>query len=368
MQESLFNSKITLSTPTGLSPVKVDITKTEMGVEIRLIDTSNIFSLWTYTLTSSDFYILKRDQDILVDYDRFIQVLVNLFHGVSTARYSAVFNEGLLKFIENTEFRNIVKLELKFSKPEESQYRRYLGDIISRMESDNVKLIKENSLLRDRCRNGDRELREKVSYMETETVKLRRMLEMSQQECRSVQEHAGGREEEITRLTNKIYSLENENAQLRYEVERYQRDNSVSIKEQLRTKESEMEELSKEISTANEIIRKLRQENGDLKQFKTNNLESVQKEADRNEELSVKMEEAQKKMAQLEGKYKKLKEEVKEKTQKIDELSENNKMLTRRLENAQNVYNHFYSKKIEDHTDNFSDNFSLRPESPPPRR
>ena len=69
----------------------------------------------------------------------------------------------------------------------------------------------------------------------------------------------------------------------------------------------------------------------------------------------------------LEDKYKNVKDELKIKSIKLDELENSNKSLSKRLENAQNVYNHFYMKKVEDNPDNFSDNFSIRPESPPPR-
>lgn len=367
MHESLFNNKITLSTPTGLTPVKVDVIKTEIGIEVRLIDTSNIFSLWIYTLTSSDFYILKRDQDILVDYDRFVQILVNLFHGVATSKYIANFSEGILRFIENFEFRNICKLELKFTKPEETQYRRYIGDLIGRMEGDNVKLIKENSILRERCLSGDHNMREKTRFLEKDNTELRRRLDLVQRDLGEIQEKAVNRENEITKLSTRIYEIENENGHLRYEIEKYEKDNSISLRDQLKGKEEELEEMRKEINTANEIIRKLRQENSDLKQFKSENLSAVQKEADRCEELSQKLEEAIKKGGQIESKYRKAKEELREKMQKMEEMNEANRALTKKLENAQNVYNHFYSKRIDDHPDNFSDTFSLRPESPPGR-
>lgn len=367
MHESMFSSKITLTTPQGLNTVKVDITKTESSVEIRLIDTANIFSLFVCSISSSDFYILKRDQDILVDYDRFVQILVNLFHGTSTNKYTATFGDGALKFIENSEFRNICKLELKFCKPEESQFRRYLGDLISRMESDNIKLIKENSVLRDRCMNGDRDLKDKLRFLESENIELRRRYELLGKDHSALEARAGSKDEEISRISNKVYALESENTQIRYELEKYQRENALSYKDQLRAKENEAEELAKEISIANELIKKLRQENSELKAFKADNAAGIQKEADRNRELGEKVGELGKRLTTVESKYKRAKEESKEKTQRIEELLEANKALAKKLENAQNVYSHFFSKKVEDHSDNFSDTFSLRPESPPPR-
>jgi len=366
MHESMFSNKITLTTPTGLNTVRVDIIKGESYVEIRLIDTSSIFSLYVCSITSSDYYIIKRDQDILVDYDRFVQVLINLFHGTASNKYSATFNDGVLRFIENCEFRNICRLELKFNKPEEAQFKRYLGDLLGRMESDNIKLIKENSILRDRCMNGDRELKEKIRFLESENTEIRRRYELVSKDQSLLEGKLGSKEEEIARLTNKIYCLENENSQLRYELEKFQRENSLSYKEQLKTKESQVEEITKEMATANDLIKRLRQENLELKEYKKSTLASTQRESEMVDELREKIEELSKKLTHSEAKYKKVKEENKEKTQKIDNLLEQLKNTSKRLENAQNVYNHFYSKKVDDHADNFSDTFSLRPESPPP--
>lgn len=367
MSDLLFNNKIQLSTTQGLTSVKADIVKTDSSVEIRLIDTSNLFSLYTCSITSSDFYILKRDQDILVDFDRFIPILVNLFHGVQNSKYSATFNDNLLRFIENSEFRNICKLELKFSKPEENQFRKYLGDVISRMENDNVKLIKENSILRDRCINGDRELKDKFRYLESERDDLKRRLDLITKDFSMIQSKASSKEDEFIRISNRMYSLENENAQLKYDLEKYQTNNSISYKDQLNQREDEIETLRREIDNLTDQLKKVRQDNLELKDYKTGNLSQLQIEVDKNEKLQDKLEEALKKFMSSDGKIKKLKDENKEKSIKIEELTNNVKNLTKKLENAQNVYGHFYSRKVDDRVDAFSDTFSLRPESPPPQ-
>jgi len=312
--------------------------------------------------------MIKRDQDILVDYDRFIHILINLFHSLSTGSLTAVFNDNVLKFIENGEFRNICKLELKFTKPEEVQYRRYLGDLLARLENDNVKLIKENSQLRDKCVNGDRELREKIRYLESECTELRRKLEMLASENANIDSRNRDREEEISRMTSKIFGLENENVQLQYEIEKYRKDNALSYKEQLQTQERDCEELKKEVGTANEIIKKLREENVELKRQQRQQQDIREQSEQSVIEMSSKYQSVNKKYKALEEKYKNLKDEFKEVQNKKCELDGLNKGLMKRLENAQNVYNHFYSKKIEDNNlDNYSDTFSLKPESPPPR-
>lgn len=367
MYESIFNGKVCLATAAAQITVKVDILKYETFVEIRLIDTSNIFTLFVCTVSQSDFYILKREQDLLVDYERFVHILVSLFHSLSTSRLTAVFNDGVLRFIENSEFRNICKLELKFTKPEETQYKRYLGDLLARMENDNIKLIKENAVLRDRCLKGDHELREKIRYLESEAAECRRRMELQAQDCAQMEARHGAREEEIARVSSRVFALENENTQLKYDLEKYQKDNSQSYKELLRAKEDELEASLKEVRIANEIIKKIRQENAELREEKTGGLGRLQKEVDRNTEATDKLAALTKKHKTLEEKYRSLKEESRGWKTRLEELEAANKNLGKRLENAQNVYNHFYSKKVDDANDNYSDTFSLRPESPPPR-
>ena len=367
MQETLFNGRATFTAGASVITAKVDIIKYDSYVEIRLIDTSNVFTLFVCTITQSDFYILKRDQDILVDYERFVHILVNLFHSLSISKLSATFNDGVLRFIENGEFRNICKLELKFTKPEEGQYKRYLADLLSRMENDNVKLIKENALLRDKCVNGDREMREKMRYLEADATERKRRSEMQNSDYLALESKYAAREEEFSRISGRLFSLENDNSQLKYELEKYQKDNSQSFKELLKAKETELENSLKEIRVANEIIRKMKEENAELRDYKAESLKNIQKGTDKSEELSEKCASLGKKYKGLEEKYRALKDEAKARATRLEELESQNKGLTKKLENAQNVYNHFYSKKVEEGNDNYSDTFSLRPESPPPR-
>ncbi|KAI5149857.1 spindle assembly abnormal protein 6 [Enteropsectra breve] len=367
MNESLFNGKVSISTPTSIINAKIDIIKLDTSVEIRLIDTSNIFTLFTCHISQSDFYILKRDQDILVDFDRFIHVLVNLFHNLSTNRLSAYFSDGKLRFMENNEFRNICKLELKFTKPEETQYKRYLADLLSRMENDNVKLIKENGILRDKCVNGDRDLKERLRYCESEIQEYKRRIEMVSKENEMLESRVRGKEEEASRISSKIYGIEEENTGLKLELEKYQKENKMSYKEQAEAKEDELQEMVKELKTAREIIIQLKKENDAYKEEKRGHQLNAKQEIEKYSDISDKYESVLRKQKTAEEKYKTAKMELKEKTKELEELALINKSLSKRLENAQNVYNHFYSKKVDDTGDAYSDTFSLRPESPPPR-
>ena len=368
MHESIFSGKVSLTTPSALITAKVDVVKDETRVDVRLIETSNIFSLFVCSISQSDYYVLKRDQDLLVDYDRFISILVGLFHNLSTGRLSALFSDGKLRFIENGEFRNICKLELKFTKPEEAQYKRYLGDLISRMEGDNIKLIKENKILRDKSINGDRELRDKIRYLESEIQELRRKYETATQNNSALESRDTHRMEEINRLTNRVFSLENENAELNNELEKLRRENIKGIKEQLVQKEMELEEIKKEINTANEIIRKIRNELAELKEYKNKNIAAIKQEEERNEGISNQLAALNKKYKGLEEKYKGVKEDNKIKNTKIKELEMECKTLRRNLDNTRYVNNFLYEQKIGDQLDNYSDSLNIRPEPESPTK
>lgn len=366
MAETIFNGKASLTAGASLITVKVDIIKYENQLDIRLIDTSNIFTLYVCTISQSDYYVLKRDQDILVDYDRFVLIVASLFHSLSTDRLSATFAEGVLRFIENGEFRNICKLELRFRKPEETQYRRYLGDLLSRMESDNIKLIKENAVLRDKCINGDREAREKMRYLESETADYKRRMEMQGGDMGLLESRLARKEEETAQLSSRIFALETDNSQMKYDLEKFQKDNSQSYKELLRGREEELETALKDIKTANEIIKRLRGENEELRNSKGSLAEKAGREASAVRELTEKLSAATKKLKAVEEKYKELKETSKGCATKMKEFKASNKSLQKNLDNFQNMYSHILGRKIDDPADSFPDVYSAHPESPEP--
>lgn len=364
MKELIFNGRVTMSSSSSLVTMKVDILKYESQLEIRLIDTTNIFTLFVCTITQSDFYVLKRDQDILVDYDRFVQIIVSLFYSLSVNKLAATFNNCILRFIETGEFRNICKLELKFTKPEELQFKKYLSDLLLRMENDNVKLVKENSMFRDKCINGDREWKEKIEYLETETRECKRRMELQGRDLAIAEGNLEKKDEEISKLSERLFSMENENTQMKYEIEAFRKENSESYKELLKKKEIEWEECLKEIRTANEIIKKMRKEKDGLEEQNKIYLKRKEKECSKFEELQTKYNSITKKYKEIEDKYRQLKDENRMKNSKLEELESTNRGLLRNLENTQNVYNHFFSKKVEDQMDNYSDGFSIHPESP----
>jgi spindle assembly abnormal protein 6 len=375
MRETIFTGKIPITCPNEDIPwqMKCDMVRTDDKIEIRLIDTRDIFTFYLCTMSSSDFYVMKREQDIIVDYERFTAVLIKLFHGLTTGKLTAMFSQETSKFlfVEKDEFRNIVRLELKFFKPDESHYKMYLGDIIGRMESDNIKLIKENGMLRDKVRSGEKDLRDKVRYLEEELGASQRKTKMLYEDNERLTGRDSSMAAELNALTLKIHELEKENARLSYECDklRLQEVKNSGMAERSEALEKEAVALKEELATANEIIRKYTEDTEKAKASATSNEEAMKELKSESKKHRSEQEESRSRIKALEEKNKRLREEGKTRDSRIKELEAEVLNLTKKLENAQNVYSHFYNKNVrspplENHSENESA-FSVHPESPP---
>lgn len=366
-KEILFTGKIPLTCSNEDIPwqMKCDITKSQDLLEVRLIDSGDIF--YVCSLSPSDFYVLKREQDLIVDYESFIPILVKLFHGVSTNRLFALFSKETSRFmfVEKSDFRNIVRLELKFLKPDESHYKRYLSDIISRMESDNIKLLKENGMLKEQCISGDKQLKDRIGYLEQENSTLKSRVEKLYKESDRLTNESYSKGLEIKDLKTKILDLEKENTSLVYDVEKARIEivKNKSLDEKNKEMEKDLNDLRREMETANGIIRKLKEDNGSLKTSLEKFEEVGKNTKSENKKMKNELDELKKKLRGVEEKYKKNKEELKNRESQIKQLENENQGLARRLENAQSVYNHFYSKNVD--RGNYSEEssgYSIHPE------
>ncbi|EOB14533.1 Laminin subunit beta-4 [Nosema bombycis CQ1] len=353
MKEILFTGKIPITSSNEDIPwqMKCDITRSDDLVEVRLIDTRDIFTFYVCNLSQSDFYILKREQDLIVDYESFIPILVKLFHGILTKRLFALFSKETTKFmfVEKSEFRNIIRLELPFLKPDESHFKRYLSDIIERMESYNIKLIKENGMLKEQCINGDKQMKDKISYLEGESSSLKIKLEKIYKESDKLNKENLEKDLNLKDLKNKIFKLEKDNNELNYDLEKSKLEivKNQGIKSNIDNYEKEIINLKKEIETANEIIKDLKEENKEIKSNKEHFEEENLKIKKSNENLKKDLEDFKKKLKNLINKNKQLEEENEKIIKSNENLKKEGENIKKKLENAQSVYNHFYNKKME---------------------
>lgn len=135
----------------------------------------------------------------------------------------AIFSKDYIRFIfvEQNEFRNIVRLELKFKVPDENEYKKYLAETMSRMEVMTIKLKKENVQLKENLRNLEGEKKDRID----DFMKRNKMLDdtVSRQEKKilNFEKENADLTDERKNLKNRIIELEKESSTFIYEIEKY---------------------------------------------------------------------------------------------------------------------------------------------------
>ncbi|KAG0440697.1 Spindle assembly abnormal protein 6 like protein [Dictyocoela muelleri] len=373
MREIIFNNRIPVSYQNESSPstLKAEILRSGDKIEIRLINTKSLFSFYVSTISSGDFYMLKREQDIRVDFENFIKKLVEMFHYVSKGELIGVFQDEKFTFVERNEFRNIVRFELKFVKPEEIEYKRYLADVVSRLESDNVKLVRDNVQMKERIRSGDRENQSKIKILENDYCEAQRKIEKLFREIDRLEQISADKDDEIGKIRSEFKRIEKETLELRRELDKRRINDVKNEGLSLRLEEMERlnENLEKEIHVANGIIKKLKSENRNLKdKIESNEIEisDIKKYKLRSKK---EIEELKRNNKAIEEKNIKLKENINFLENNLKSSESEKRALMKKLENAQNVYSHFYTKNNEEesapHSEINSGISSIHPESPP---
>lgn len=374
MRESIFSGRIPITSTNEDIPwqMKCDIVRREERLEIRLIDIKDLFSFFVCTISSGDFYLLKREQDIRVDFETFIRKIVEMFHSLTRNKLVGLFSRETNKFtfLERNDFKNIVRLELRFTKPDEMHYKRYLSDLIYRMESDNIKLIKENNFLKEQCKNGDIEMQEKIKFLEID-------IRESERRSNNVIRELGALEDKYLRKCSELNSFEKENYEMKedlkkitYEMDRLKESEHKNVSQNRKLNELKMEnkKLEEKVEDLTEDKKILEEETQRLKNFYDEKKEESKELKGSSVKIKKELEELKEKNKALEEKYKNIKNSTKNNENKIKELENENKVLKKKLENTQSVYHHFYNKNNQnpspesDETALFS---SLRPESPP---
>ncbi|ORD94260.1 hypothetical protein ECANGB1_964 [Enterospora canceri] len=363
--ESIYSDTITVYTPKGVSAMRVEITRHPAQVEVRLVEKSNLFTVYLCTITHGDFYLYKKEQDILVGYDRFLPVLVRLFYGVARgggALRAVVAEEGekgfVLRFVEQGDFRNVEKLTLKFNKPEEHQYRAYLGSLLRKMEEDNIRLIKEKKQVQEQREHEERGRREKEAYLDEENSEMKKRLEVVGGELAALERKYEEEQEEFGRARAQRGEQERENAQLRFELEQFKKGN---YKERAQELEEENEKKMEKIRELEEEASGLKDENRRLNKTNREIAEKMEKEFG----TKVDVADIKNKVVHMETKMRGLRNELKEKKERIVVLVTEKKALAKQLDSAQNVYNHFYGKKVDEDEKKDMGNISFEPENPP---
>lgn len=374
MKDSLFNERVPVqcSSDAVSSILTCDITLENDTLQIKLIDTNDIFKFYQCTITGTSYVHLKNEQELRVNFENFVRKVIELFYQSKNGRMKALFDKDSDRFIfvEQNEFRNIVRLELRFKVPDENDYKRYLADMISRMEVTGVKLRKENVQLKESLRNLENEMGTRVADLTGRNRVLDERLCRIKSKMESVEKENDSLVGEREELKKRMVEIEKENSTYKFEIEKKKIEEYKKEQEFLRLKEVEecKNGLEKEVKVANDIIRKLRDDLKRQNESKEDMSETIERFKDENEKLMKSNEDTKKNAKEKEDKIRGLKENLKRKDEKIKNLEMDKKQLIKKMEEAKFVYNHFYKKRegeISSVSESQNSTFSVHPESPP---
>lgn len=371
MTDTLFNAKILTSSNSDLpTSFKCHITLKNNILDIRLISTSNIFTFHICTISIGDFSITKREQGIKVDFNQFIKTTINYFHNLNntmTAHLEKIGENIKFSFMENNTFRNITRLELMFYKPDENEFRRYLSESIARYEYDNVRVVKENNLLKESIKSKEDNFRIRISGLENEYNELKKEYDnMYNKYC-----NLESRNEDLKSMNNKL-----ENKQITFEkrISELEIDNDkLKIECMKKEKDSEqVNDLRLKLETIEDNFRNLERQNKKIKE-ENKELIKAKMEIDENENeykneikrLKREREDKNKKMKNMQNVIDDYRSKFTEQMENVKRIENEKNEMRSKLENAQSVYNHFYRKKDEKEISEDSNyEMSIKPESP----
>ena len=114
-------------------------------LEINLTDESDAFFLYSLRVSEEDFHVLKREQNLLVDFHQFPLKLIELLEQCISCKYesnprfiaaldccsrSGSPHLALLNIIETNSFRNITHLSLQVTAGDDASIKKYLAGLV----------------------------------------------------------------------------------------------------------------------------------------------------------------------------------------------------------------------------------------------
>lgn len=374
MKDPLFNHRIPIQCTSDTVPsiLTCDISHTPDTLHIRLIDISDIFTFYQCTITVSSYVHLRNEQELRVDFENFIKKITELFYHVKDGRMRALFEKesGRFVFVEQNEFRDIMRLEIRFKTPDSDGYRKYLAEMMSRMEIANVRLRKENVQVKERLRSTEEETGRRMAELTGRNASMNEKMGRLTERIEALEKENACLADERDSLKKRMVEMEKENSTYKFEIEKgkieeYRREQEMA---RLRQVEEFRDGLEKEIKVANDIIRKLREDvrrHSDESARAREETEGAKEESAR---LARSIEEMRRTAKEKDERIREMKEGLKKKSERIRHLETDRKQLVKKMEEAKFVYNHFYRKR-ETETSSTSENhastFSVHPESPP---
>ena len=275
-------------------------------LEARLINQSDPFFLYFYSLHQTEYQALKASQNLVVSFAEFPQKLIELiecyrcesssasFPFSSASRYSVKLEAKqeayTLSIVEVNSFRSVEIVKLLFQKAGEVELKAHLHALISQLTGERDSLqeqLEKASCSLSSCLDNERALEKKIHQKRSELEALQAELD----HCRI----------KLSQASSHAEALAKENASLQEQMENLRRETEKLRQTSLAASQAEASK-SKDIAKANEIIAKFQQEHSKLK----NSLKTLESAEERREEkeicLSQRVEEMKRLLVEKENK------------------------------------------------------------------
>lgn len=276
-----------------------------------------------------------------------------------------------MSLVENDTFKNITRLELLFYKPSEIEFRKYLGDSLKKYESDNIKLIRETTSLRERLKENEKVTKNKIEMLERELNEMAKKSDRLYRENLVLADEKKEETEKMCQKERKIAEIENKLAELEIETEKQKiwEIREEKNKKRIEDLENRIEKYIKELEDKNEMLIKIKEEKREIERSYKEKESKYEEMRNEMRKLKKEKEDRKIKMKEKEDAKNDLEIALEAYKNRIKDIEKENNELKRKLENAQSVYNHFYNKKIGNDSNVKSEDTSLfdsvEPESPP---
>lgn len=351
MKETLFSGRLPITTTHVETPstLKCDVVRTHDHLEVRLTDVRDIFNIYYAYITPAEYLNLKREQDLRVDYERFTQKLVEMLSDAVQGKLVLVFarDGSKLVVLERNEFRNIVRLEIRLSRPDDVQFRRYAADLLNRLEMENSRCLKENALLKEDLRSREADYKNGVSRMEAELMdandrysRLRRDTEQQESDLGRLRQEEGKREAEALRYKEDYMHMKAEYNRLNGAM-----STNTALSEKLQERERKATALEEEVRKGNEILRKLMEDLKERKKSEERLSDELDEEGRKRLLAEAELEKATGELMEKSERLQSLEQIGRERKEVIESLKKLNEGLRDKLENAHQIYARIYASK-----------------------
>ena len=328
-----------------ISSHKPSVMVPSSSISVELTSDSDLLFYYSLKLADSDFHMLKLEQRLLVDFNRFPDMIKQLL--LNEAQMSLVLqveetkNEAILSITEANQFRELNHLSLRLRKGNDDSVKAYLATRLSHFKSLTSDLESEVSCLRsevDRLRSDKDSSFTELNRLkfDSETAVSAIQANWKSQIAQLKEDHARELRNLHLSETEEVKERDSRTRQLERQVEEL-RINSVSLENNFRTSQRRVTSLERELEAAREQAKRRDLESKELTcmnfQLEKKNAElfvhvnTLRAQLGSKETLEVSLTSSRANIAEFSERIRFLEQSAEEKERQLSKLSLKNKEL-----------------------------------------